>query len=498
MVVLVNSVLTIVSMVIGIYFIHKSLSFYTHMFQLNSYVPKTQLKWIKNNYRSKSPLLHKIDQAKKPLVVTPRVKRLYITFSVIALIFTLCVNAILVKYLLGNLYFLTVSISLFFLYFLTPFFILLANFINKPIEKRLNNYYINDAKRILSESEDLKVIGITGSFGKTSTKFFLNSLLQCEYETLMTPQNFNTTLGVVKTIREDLRPTHEIFVCEMGARNVNDIKEICDIVHPEIGIITSIGEQHLESFKSIDNIINTKFELVDALPEDGLAFLNYDNEYIRNKKIDKPFKTYSLDNESDYKAKDIKFTNDGTMFTVVLDDGREQRFQTKLMGLHNILNITACIGLCYSLGITLEKLVVAVKKLESVPHRLELRKSGGITIIDDAYNSNPNGAKTALDCLSNFEGKKILITPGMVELGEREYELNKEFGAYATNKTDEVLLIGKDRTIPIYEGLVENGFNKDKIRVFNSFDTAFSYCTQLKNYTDKVTVLIENDLPDNY
>ena len=138
----------------------------------------------------------------------------------------------------------------------------------------MNRWYINDAKKIIKNCPDLLVIGITGSFGKTSVKYFLDELLSVKYNVLKTPGNFNTTLGVVKTIRSSLRATHDIFLCEMGAKNIGDIKEICDIVHPKMGIITSVGEMHLESFKSIENVRKTKFELADSLPENGKIFLN--------------------------------------------------------------------------------------------------------------------------------------------------------------------------------------------------------------------------------
>ena len=130
---------------------------------------------------------------------------------------------------------------------------------------------------MLQSCSNITVIGITGSYGKTSVKFYLNKLLSAKYNVLMTPESFNTPLGVVKTIRTSLKATHEIFICEMGAKNINDIKEICDIVHPKHGVITSIGPQHLESFKTVENVVKTKFELADAIDKNGMVFLNYEN-----------------------------------------------------------------------------------------------------------------------------------------------------------------------------------------------------------------------------
>ena len=141
----------------------------------------------------------------------------------------------------------------------SPFLVLAANFLNKPIEKAINRWFINDAKRILKSCPDLTVIGVTGSYGKTSVKFILKTLLEARFNVLATPESYNTPMGVVITVRNHLRATHEVFVCEMGARHVGDIKEICDIVHPNHGIITSVGPQHLETFFTLDNVKKTKF-----------------------------------------------------------------------------------------------------------------------------------------------------------------------------------------------------------------------------------------------
>ena len=263
----------------------------------------------------------------------------------------------------------------------------------------------------------------------------------------MTPGNFNTTLGVVRTIREKINATHEIFLCEMGARHVGDIKEICDLVKPKYGIISSIGPQHLETFFNIENVINTKFELADAIPEDGKVFLNYGNEYIKNKKCSKNIVSYGVDiNGVNYVAEDITVNAKGSSFTVKNSKGEKQEFRTKLIGRHNVENITGAIAVANELGIPMEELVHAVKTLEAVPHRLELIRGNNATIIDDAYNSNPVGAKMALDTLNCFDGCKIIITPGMVELGAKQDECNGEFGRQMTKVCDYIVLVGKEQT----------------------------------------------------
>jgi UDP-N-acetylmuramoyl-tripeptide--D-alanyl-D-alanine ligase len=312
----------------------------------------------------------------------------------------------------------------------------------------------------------------------------------------MTPGNFNTTLGVVRTVREKLNATHEIFLCEMGARHINDIKKICDLVTPKYGIISSIGPQHLETFFTIENVINTKFELADSIPNDGKIFLNYNNEYIRNHKIDKNIVSYGF-NDEEYIATDIKVTSKGSSFVVKTKNGEIQEFKTKLIGRHNVENILGAIAVSNSLGISLEELTYAVKTLEAVPHRLELVKGNKATIIDDAYNSNPVGAKMALDTLNCFEGTKILITPGMIELGDKQYECNKTFGSQAADICDYIVLVGKEQTKPIRDGIMEKNFNTENLYVADSFTEGMEWISKLNTDKEKF-VLIENDLPDNY
>ncbi len=269
-----------------------------HMFQLNSYKPRVHLKrtltvqrsWllrpalallaipgliIGGRWRWVSASIALIalllclppKNVKKPLVFTARVKRLLVTAGIITA--ALCFLPLI---LCRGVCFLTALIPL-----LSPLIVLLADLINKPVEKSINRGFINEARDMIDSSPYLTVIGVTGSFGKTSVKFILGKMLSAKYGTLITPESYNTTLGVVRTIREKMRATHEYFVCEMGARNRGDIKEICDIVHPKKGIITAIGEQHLESFGSMDAIKDTKFELADSLPPDGKLFVNTDS-----------------------------------------------------------------------------------------------------------------------------------------------------------------------------------------------------------------------------
>lgn len=501
--------------------INLTMLFYLHMYQLNSYQTLSHFNWIKSKFVKEiifrnlwllmpiavcfsnnfivlvtgtvisyivSFVVNRKKKYKKPLVFTNRVTRLMATMGILNLL----VAVFSINFVLG------IAGTLLSLWtILLPFSIMLANLINKPVEKHINNGFIKEAKKILNGMPNLKIIGITGSYGKTSTKYFLNKLLSTKYNVLMTPGNFNTTLGVVKTIRENLRATHEIFLCEMGARHVGDIKEICDLVKPRFGIISSIGPQHLETFFSIENIVNTKFELADSIPEDGKIFLNYQNEYIKNKKCDKNVISYGVDVDGvTYKATDITVSSRGSKFTVLVNN-ESQEFKTKLIGRHNVENILGAIAISNQLGISLEELVYPVKTLEAVSHRLELTKGKNATIIDDAYNSNPVGAKMALETLNCFDGTKILITPGMVELGSKQDECNKEFGENAANICDYIVLVGKEQTKAIYEGIKSKKFPQDKIFVADSFNEGMEWIKNINSESEKF-VLIENDLPDNY
>ncbi len=523
-----------------------------HMFQLNVYINGEQRAWIKKNFHLQWILvfamglgiarmlavLTKADwlmwvldaliwltlitiilvyrvmkdmHQKKKLVFTPRVKRM------VACIMVLCVLFLTAAILIGGL--ISVSGALVFLVGSQLWMQMLARTINQPIEKGVNQHYINDAKRILKSNQDITVIGVTGSYGKTSVKFFLQTLLQQKYSVLVTPESYNTPMGVVITIRKHMKPSHEIFVCEMGARYVGEIKEICDIVHPHHGVITSIGPQHLDTFGSIENIKKTKFELADELPEGGMLFLNGDNVYINDYLDSRGGDTGAADNglagarktggygnvtfyysESDgvgYTASDVKVSSLGTEFTVTAPDGESERYQMKLIGAHNVINVMGAVAVANRFGIALKDLRIPVRRLRPAPHRMEMKENGDVTIIDDAYNSNPIGSRAAVETLALFDGIRILITPGMVELGEEEAEYNRLFGTYAADCCDWILLVGAKHTEPIREGIMSKGFSEKRCLTFDKVEDAINYAYKIKGQGHKY-ILLENDLPDNY
>ena len=428
----------------------------------------------------------------KKLVFTGRVKRL---FAAAIVILTVLITLFCAFYgtLAGEIAaMLTVMLS-----FVSPLLCLFCRFVTAPLDKAITKWYINDAKKILKAHKDLIVIGITGSYGKTSTKFILNRILSEKYNVLATPHSFNTPMGVVRTVREQLKPQTEIFICEMGAKNIGDIKEICDIVHPKYGIITSVGEQHLDTFKTVDNVFKTKFELADEVfKNSGSMFVNGDSKELISR-IDKTlYSVYGTDS-FDFKATDISYGKNGSDFTLNLGDS-EVRLSTRLLGLHNILNIAGAAALSYKLGVTPENIRFAVSSLKPTEHRLEIKQSvAGSTLIDDAYNANPEGSIEALHVLSRFDNmKKVVITPGLIELGTREHDCNFALGLEAAKICDIIIFVGINRSAPLKEGAVSQHFPEDKLFVAASFKEAMEIYS---GFADKNTVvLLENDLPDNY
>jgi len=438
---------------------------------------------------------------KKPLVFTKRVWRLYSVTSILALG---AVLAVIFSPGVGSEQYPAYTIALGTLLILSicsfiP--LIIADIILMPVEKLIGLRYINDAKRILKSMPDLKVIGITGSFGKTSTKHYLQRILSEKYDVLITPGSFNTPMGVVRTVREYLKPYNEIFICEMGAKQKGDIKEICDIAHPWAGIVTAVGPMHLESFKTIENVQSTKFELVDALPSDGFAVINNDFEYCANRPVDNVRAIrYGITNPEscDYVAEDIRYTSEGTAFVIRGKDGFSLEVETRLLGECNVSDLLAAAVMALQLGVEPEKIRYAIGSIQQVEHRLSMKQTpGGVTIIDDAFNSNPAGSKMAVDVLAHFkDGKRIIVTPGMIELGDRQDELNETLGRHIGKNLDIAIIVGEYNRAALERGVRSTDFNEENLYIADSFNDAQKILSTLLAKGD--TVLYENDLPDTF
>ena len=517
-------------------------------------------------------------EAKKPLVYTARAKRVFgfAVFLLVGLAIALAQVAHLQSVPTAWL------VAVFLFSEVTVITLTVANLLIYPLERTINGAYLRAARKRIQTLRP-KVIGITGSYGKTSTKYILHQILSQKFNTLMTPDSYNTPMGVTKVIRGELTEAHEVFIVEMGAYRRGDIRELCQLASPEIGILTAVGMQHLERFKSIETIAKTKYELIESLPADGLAVFNCDNDIVAglaDKTDDKQVIRYAVDaDNAALTASNVRHTEKGLEFTVrchaeecggqapalrrgktnngqapalrhgkmnngqapalrrgktnngqapalrhgKMNNGQapalrrgkvnngqapalqvdgEIEMRTRLLGRHNVSNILAATSVALACGMELEEIRDAVAKVEPVPHRLQLSAgAGGVTIIDDSFNANPVGAKAALEVLDDFGrapngGKKVLVTPGMVELGEQEYEENRRFGERAAQVCDRVILVGRNRTAPILEGLKTANYPKDRVSIAANLAEVKDYLAKLLKPGD--VVLFENDLPDNY
>ena len=362
---------------------------------------------------------------------------------------------------------------------LFPFLAALAGLLMKPFELCHNRRFIARAKKKLAVSPCIKV-GITGSFGKTSVKHFASEMLSEKFRVLATPQSFNTPMGIARTVKGGL--DCDIFLAEMGARREGDIRELCELVRPEYGIVTGVSDQHLETFGSLEAIAAEKRVLAEYAPKIVLgASVRYD-------------KAGALKEGRDFAAEDIVCTEEGTSFTLRL--GKERaHIQTKLLGRHSAADVTFAAALCSMLGMSLSEIAAAAALLTPVPHRLEKRVSGGVNILDDSYNANTAGALAAVETLKLFKGRKFVVTPGLVELGELEEKRNGELGA-ALVGLDGILLVGETRVSAVSAGYLNAGGDGGKLRTLPTLREAQLVLKNELKAGD--TVLFLNDLPDTY
>ena len=433
-------------------------------------------------------------QEKKPLVFTSRVVRLYaVSLFLVFLCFVFMIRwRIEIAYALAP--FLAVTI---------PIWFLAAHFLLVPLETQISRFYLRDAAKKRRELSTLRVIGITGSYGKTSVKHAIEHVLSQKYLTLMTPGSINTELGIARIIREQLKRIHEVFIAEMGAREIGDIHRCCEVAQPQYGVITTIGTAHLEMFGSQENILKTKSELARYIPNDGVCFLNADNEFTPRIASEVKCKvvTFGIQNsDADIRGADLTVTSKGTEFNVYIAGvDSPLKCRTALLGSHNIVNVLAAIAVAVEFGIDLKTLERAVATLKPVQHRLALIDRGnGILVIDDAFNSNPVGFREAIKVLSEFKDmRKILVTPGMVELGQSEFEENKEAAKFAAKYCDYIVLVGSaGRVHPLKVGLKEAGFAADRCFEASSLAQAQAHLATYNKPGD--IILFENDLPDLY
>lgn len=379
-----------------------------------------------------------------------------------------------------------------------------ANAALRPVQRLDNARYTRRARRQLKRVHPT-VIGITGSYGKTTTKGCVAEVARLVGPTLPTPASFNSYLGVVRTINEELQPNHQTFVVEMGAYRRGDIAELCELVEPTVGILTAIGPAHLERFGSLEVTTLAKAELGESLPADGLFITRADDPRCREaaKRAVCPVHLFSPAPHDDahFWAEDLNFKDGRTTFILHLGGESEGEIAvtSKLLGRHNVANLVASAAVGSHLGLSATQIGQALGRVKPVQHRLSpiVNRRSRLVVIDDAYNSNPEGAAAALEVLADHAGgRKVLVTPGMVELGPDEEAANRKFGTEAAAVCDLVVLVGDTPAGSVREGLEAAGFGSSAIRSVRNSRGAEELLSKETRPGD--VILFENDLPDLY
>ena len=444
---------------------------------------------------------YRSDQEKKPFALTARMTRLAVPTGILALL----------PVAGGGLYGWILDTPTGVLWYLggflgadlgAPLWVALGAGLMQPVETVLQNGFKRQARRRLRVRPDLTVVGITGSYGKTSTKFIVAELLRQQYNVYATPSSYNTPMGLCLAVNEHLRPEHQVLVLEYGIRYPGDMDALCDIAEPDASVVTTVGVAHLETMGTQDNIAAEKGVLVERTAPGGPAVLNVDDERVAAMADRAPGPVWRVSTgghpDADLTATHIQHDTSGTAFDVTDDTGTTVSFETQLLGRHNVLNVLLSVAIGRSMGLRLRQMAHAARRIEPIEHRLQLRKRGDLTIIDDAFNSNPVGARNAVEILGEMgDGQRVIVTPGMVELGDRQWSENKKFGAFlAEQDLDLVVLVGPEQTAPIQEGLSGADAPDERMEVVASLAEAREMLKRRLGPGD--VVLYENDLPDQY
>ena len=419
---------------------------------------------------------------KKALVIFTGVSAVYLVAAILSYVF-LSQNFFLVTLLVFDI--------------LIPIIVALAVSLMKYPSDIAKKNLLEKAARKREEFKDVLVIGITGSYGKTTMKEFLAHILSRKLKVLKTEKNQNTEVGVANTVLKKLNSEYDVFVVEMGAYRVGEIKKICDIVKPRIGILTGINEQHVSMFGSIENTVTAKYELIESLPKQGLAVFNGENQYSSAlyQKTITPKRMYSLrsfsvNEQPDISCEKVDLTPEGTRFYVKIGDKKEL-FETPILGRHNVLNILGATLVAHDLGMSMEEIKGAVKTLKAPPHTLEMKKGiNGSILIDDSYAANPTGVYAALDVLEQMKGnKKILVFFPLIELGETASMAHRRIAA-KINKACELCIV----TSPDFaREISKNAPNAD---VLIMPDPKKAIAKLQKTVKEGDVVLIENRVPE--
>jgi len=421
---------------------------------------------------------------KSKLVFTKRFNRFFVLFILLNLV----IFSLFVFLLFKTKYFALIFANLYLINFLI---FIISHILISPLEKLIKLYYIKKAKNKLKKLPNLKVVAITGSFAKTSVKNYLFQMLKTKFKVCMSPKSFNTDMGITKVVLNSLKQDDEILLLEMGADRNHDINKLCKIVKPDYSIVTGVTNQHLKTFKTFENIVNTKYELIENTKQNGEVVLNNENEITKNFYSKTKLKKHLVGIGSNFFAEEIKTSYNGTTF-IIKTEKESVKVQTKLLGKHNVLNLLLSSKMALILGVDLNEIVKTIEKLAPVEHRLNLIENNGKYILDDSFNANTESVKCALEVLKSFPNKKIVITAGIVELGKDSYKSNFMLGELL-QEIDYIIITNKTNKTSILDGLGERQHN---VFVVENLQEATNKLSQF--YFEGDCVLFLNDLPDCY
>lgn len=430
--------------------------------------------------------------SKKRLVMTARATRIYwVAFALLAAVGAL--------YALADVPLLAWVIPV----HAVPFALTLATLILSPQEKATQKKFWNEAHAKLKALSPT-IIGITGSYGKTSTKHLLGHVLELQAPTLITPGSVNTPMGISRIVREQLGAHHRFFVCEMGAYGPGSIARLCRLAPPDVGVITAIGMAHYERFKTLETVANAKFELANAAAaRDGAivladSVLKFETARAFRMQYQARVVATGPDPYSEFRILSAGQTRDGIYAEVMWKD---QLFNLRapIFGEHHIGNMVIAFATACILGIAPADAILALHSAPQITHRLEVKEGpSGSRLIDDAYNSNPVGFASALKLLNDLRvdgGRRILVTPGMVELGTAHDEEHRKIGLLARSSVDVLVPVLPERISTLIAAFTED---RPGAIVIPSQSFAAAQTWLNANVSAQDVVLLENDLPDLY
>lgn len=335
--------------------------------------------------------------------------------------------------------------------------------------------------------KDLKVVGITGSYGKSSVKEFLSQILETKYKVLKTPANTNTEIGIAQTILRSLKSSHEVFVCEMGAYKMGEIRVCCSMAKPQIGIFTGLNEQHLALFGSLDKTFTAKSELLHALPAEGLAIVNADSKPLSKRLEVLRAKTIKVSTgDGDAVVKDLQVSLDHFSFKY-----RDQLFKAPLVGSFHAVNVLMAIVAAEQLGMNLGSIAKAVASLKAPQKTMELKKIPAGVLIDESYNVNPDGLRVALKHLETFEDhQKILFFPGILELGDKSEQIHRELGKIIAEHVDQVFFTDSHFSENLQKGALLAGLTRTDIHLLSDQQEQIEKLKEILEASDEKSVIL--------